>query len=139
MGPTRRVKTIAKKMGLRIGAPRRMPTSTTTVAASTSNTRKKEARRSVVVMASAKALPSPAVLSPVGDAGGGDVAGAAPVYPPRRLPHDASHEGLVRLGEELYPRVRVPLAAQEQEEGERQDARERGEEPGHTNGYGPGG
>src|ERR671917_2268804 len=66
MGPTRRVRTIAKKIGLRIGAPRRMPTSTTTVAASTSNTRKKEARRSVVVIASAKTLPSPAVLSPAG-------------------------------------------------------------------------
>src|SRR5215213_594318 len=47
-----RLKTTAKKMGFRIGAPRRIPTSTTTVVARTSITRKKEGCRSAVAMAS---------------------------------------------------------------------------------------
>ena len=34
------------------------------------------------------------------------------------------------FGEELYPGVDVPLAAQDQEEGDRQDGYERGDEPG---------
>jgi hypothetical protein len=45
----------------------------------------------------------------------------------------------VCLGEEPYPGVHVPLAAQEQEERERQDGRQRGDEPGGANGYSSGG
>jgi hypothetical protein len=51
-GLTRRLKTTAKKMGLRTGAPRRIPASTMTVVARNSITRKKEGWRRVLVMAS---------------------------------------------------------------------------------------
>ena len=47
-----RLKTTAKNVGLSIGAPGRIPTSTTTVAARTSITLKKEGWRSTVVTAS---------------------------------------------------------------------------------------
>jgi hypothetical protein len=53
MGLKRRARTTAKSMGLRIGALRRMPTSTTTVAARTCITRKMDGWRSAVVMVSA--------------------------------------------------------------------------------------
>src|ERR671917_2434339 len=52
IGLKRRLKTKAKRMGLRIGAARRIPTSTTTVAARPSITRKMEGWRSAVVMVS---------------------------------------------------------------------------------------
>src|ERR671921_786416 len=52
MGLNRRLKTTAKRMGLRIGAARRIPTSTTTVAARPSITRKMDGWRSAVVMVS---------------------------------------------------------------------------------------
>src|SRR5215207_3883827 len=52
MGLKRRLKTKAKRMGLRIDAARRIPTSTTTVAARPSITRKMEGWRSAVVMVS---------------------------------------------------------------------------------------
>ena len=63
MGLKRRVRTTAKRMGLRIGAARRIPTSTTTVAASISMTRKKEIWRSASVMPWAILVLSVAVLS----------------------------------------------------------------------------
>src|ERR687893_958549 len=53
MGLKRRAKTRAKRMGLRIGAARRIPTNTTTVAARPTITRKMEGWRSAVVMVSA--------------------------------------------------------------------------------------
>src|SRR5215212_7448917 len=52
MGLKRRLKTTAKRMGLRIGAARRIPTSTTTVAARATITRKMEGWRSAVVIVS---------------------------------------------------------------------------------------
>src|SRR5215217_981688 len=52
MGLKRRLKTTAKRMGLRIGAARRIPTSTTTVAARPTITRKMEGWRSAVVIVS---------------------------------------------------------------------------------------
>src|SRR5215207_6832146 len=62
MGLKRRLKTKAKRMGLRIGAARRIPTSTTTVAARPTITRSKmDGWRSAVVMVS----PMPD-LSPTG-------------------------------------------------------------------------
>src|SRR5215217_3469640 len=45
----------------------------------------------------------------------------------------------MRLGEEPYPSVHIPLAAKEQKEGECQYGRERGDEPGGANGYSSGG
>src|SRR5215208_5914721 len=61
MGLKRRLKTTAKRMGLRIGAARRIPTSTTTVAARPSIARKLDGWRSAVGMDS----PMPD-LSPTG-------------------------------------------------------------------------
>src|SRR5215203_4799503 len=52
MGLNRRARTRAKRMGLRIGAARRIATSTTTVAARPSITRKMDGWRSAVVMVS---------------------------------------------------------------------------------------
>src|SRR5918995_3566352 len=52
IGLNRRLKTRAKRMGLRIGAARRIPTSTTTVAARPSITRKMDGWRSAVVIVS---------------------------------------------------------------------------------------
>src|SRR5215203_6381858 len=52
MGLNRSARTTAKKMGLRIGAARRIPTNTTTNAASNSTTRRKEGWRRAVVMVS---------------------------------------------------------------------------------------
>src|SRR5918993_2741837 len=52
MGLKRRAKTRAKRMGLRIGAARRIPTSTITVAARPSITRKMDGWRSAVVIVS---------------------------------------------------------------------------------------
>jgi hypothetical protein len=52
MGLNRRARTTAKKMGLSMGAPTRIPTSTTTVAARPSITRKKEGWRSALVTVS---------------------------------------------------------------------------------------
>src|SRR5918995_7224802 len=45
----------------------------------------------------------------------------------------------MRLGEEPYAGVHVPLAAKDQKEGECQYGRERGDEPGGANGYSSGG
>src|SRR5215212_8598092 len=61
MGLQRRAKTRARRVGLRIGAGRRMPPSTTTVAARPTITRKMDGWRSAVVMVS----PMPD-LSPTG-------------------------------------------------------------------------
>src|SRR5215211_1751495 len=62
MGLKRRLKTKAKRMGLRIGAARRIPTSTTTVAARPTITRKIDGWRSAVVMVSPKPDLSPTGL-----------------------------------------------------------------------------
>src|SRR3712207_5719440 len=45
----------------------------------------------------------------------------------------------MRLGKEPYPSVEIPFAAHEQEERERQNCRQRGDEPGGANGYSSGG
>ena len=58
---------------------------------------------------------------------------------PRRLFQDAPYEGLVSLCKEPYPRVDGSLAAQDQEEGERQHGRQRGDEAGGANSYLSGG
>jgi hypothetical protein len=52
---------------------------------------------------------------------------------------EASHERAVCLGEEPYQSVDISLAAQEQEEGERQDGYQSGDEPCGANEYVSGG
>jgi len=52
MGLKRRARITAKRIGLRIGALRRIPTNTTTVVARNSITRKNEGWRSAVAMVS---------------------------------------------------------------------------------------
>jgi hypothetical protein len=45
----------------------------------------------------------------------------------------------VWLGKKLYPSVEIPLAAQDQEEGDRQDGHQRGDKPGSANDHISGG
>src|SRR5215207_9769749 len=69
----------------------------------------------------------------------GEVARDVAADRPRRLGEQASHERLVSFWEESYPGVHIPLAAQEQEEGERKDGSQRGDHLGHAKCYLPAG